>query len=109
MMLATLRNVRPGLLAQSKCNSVPIENPLEHIELRGNPAGEEMVAYLAVGNLFQVSIELFNVYGQLMFASSDYFFPGEYPIDVRQLAQGMYFVVLSTSDNRVVRKMVVAR
>ena len=109
MMVATLQTVRSGLLTQTKCQTQVLEHPLRHIELRGNPAGENFVLFLSEGNIFEIGVTIYNIYGQQVLDTQNYFFPNEQVVDIHQLPQGLYFVMLTSSDAKVIKKLVVAR
>ncbi len=106
-MLATLQTVRKELLNSNTCNKTTFDAPLEQIVLYTNPVDDELFVSLKGGNIFEASVTIYDVLGHVMLKEKTFFFPGAYPIDVHFYPQGVYFVVLSSSDNQLVRKLVV--
>lgn len=106
-MLAALQTARPNLLNTDICSEKALESPLEKIKLHTNPVDDELFLSLTEGNIFEASATFYDVWGQVVLATELFYFPGNYPIDVSHLPQGLYFVVLSSSDAQVVRKIIV--
>ena len=106
-MRATLETVRKELLNSNVCNKIIVESPLDDIVLRPNPANDELLISLEETNIFEVSITIYNVFGQVILTEKTAFFPGDYLVDVSFFPEGIYFVELSSSDNQLVRKLIV--
>lgn len=106
-MLATLNTVRKELLSSNTCSLIAVDSPLDNIVLHANPVDDELFVSLEKGNILEVAVAIYGGTGQLMMKQKTFFFPGEYPLDVSYFPQGVYFVMLSSSDNQLVRKIVV--
>ncbi len=106
-MLASLQTVRKELVNGDFCSQNTVDSPLEQIKLYTNPVDDELFVSLKGGNIFEASVMIYDLVGHVMMEEKTFFFPGAYPIDVRFFPQGVYFVVLSSSDNQLIRKIVV--
>ena len=106
-MLATLNTVRKQLLNGNVCSLSALESPLKKVNLYTNPADDEFFVSLKEGNIIEIKVTMYSVFGEVVLKEKNFFFPGDYPIDVRFLPQGVYFVLLASSANQIVKKIVV--
>ncbi|GAH61517.1 unnamed protein product, partial [marine sediment metagenome] len=89
-----------------------IERPNTELTILPNPISRYAKISLSLTTSDMVSLKLYNTAGQLVReVINEYTSAGNYNIDLSTegLAQGTYFLVLETSDNKTSRSLVILR
>lgn len=108
-MLASLLEMRPGLLTSQACSGISQPNPTKGLVNVGpNPTSGSLYISSFLQESSSVQLEVYNVSGQIVFQSSwdsinSYF---SYTLDMASWTNGFYFLRLEIAGEELVTKVI---
>jgi len=91
----------------ANANNIAISNTTE---IYPNPASQSVNVKFEASKDDNYNINIFDMMGRRVYASNNYFAEGshEVNIDLKDLSNGIYYVVAGSSDNRTSNKLIIA-
>ncbi len=108
-MLASLLEMRPGLLTSQACTGISQPNPAKGlVNIGPNPTRGSLYISSFLQGTSSVQLEVYNVNGQVVFQSAwdslDRYF--SYTLDMASWANGFYYLRLDIAGEELVRKLI---